>query len=74
MTTEPTEEHGHFLRVLCAPCGEDLLARVHFNDSLNCPAAHGAESIVPGEHDAILLRPIVAVGLVVRTFECAHPV
>src|SRR5580700_5395272 len=52
--------------------GEDLPARIHFYNPFNRPPADRTESIVPGEHDAVLLWPVVAVGFVVRTLECTH--
>jgi len=52
-------------------CG--VLFRVQADDSLDGSAADGAESdFVAREHDAVLLRAVVASGFVHRSFEGAY--
>src|SRR5262249_37757048 len=46
--------------------------RVHCDNPLNGSSAYGAKRIMACEHDAVLLRAVVAVGFVVRTLERSH--
>ena len=47
---------------------------VEVDDILDRCAANPAEFIVTGEHDAIHLGPVIAVGCVVGSFECPDDV
>src|SRR5262249_26779034 len=54
-------------------CKQQLLSRVEIDNALDCAPAHRTETnVVPGEHDAVDLRPVVALCLVVRALEGAY--
>src|ERR1700723_2479273 len=48
-----------------------LKLRVHSNHPLNRSPAHGAKLVVAREHDAVHLRTVITLRLIVRAFERA---
>ena len=49
-----------------------LLGCVQADNPFDSASAYRTELLVPGEHDAVFLRPVVSARLVVRAFEGAH--
>lgn len=48
--------------------------RIQIDDGVDGVAADAAEGVVPGEHQALHLRAVVAMGLVVGAFEGANQI